>query len=335
MADNELFPVPDSVAERAYVDEAGYREMYRRSIEDPEGFWGEHGKRIHWIKPYKEVRDVSYAPDDVHIRWYYDGTLNASANCLDRHLSSRGEQVAIVWEGDDPAQSKRITYNELHREVCKFANVLKAEGAKKGDRVTIYLPMIPEIAVAVLACARIGAVHSVIFGGFSPDSIAGRIQDCDSNIVVTADEGVPRRPQDPVEGQYRQGARILPDDREMHRRAAYRRRGRLARGPRRLVPRGDGGGVRGLPGRGDGRRGPAVHPLHLGVDRKAQGGAAQHRRLHGLRLDDAPIRLRLPRRRHLLVHRRCWLDHRAQLYHLRPAGQRRDHADVRGAAQLS
>ncbi len=190
MADNELFPVPDSVAEGAHVDAAGYEEMYRRSIEDPEAFWGEHGKRIHWIKPYTKVRDVSYAPDDVHIRWYYDGTLNASANCLDRHLSARGEQTAIIWEGDDPANSKRITYNELHREVCKFANVLKAEGAKKGDRVTIYLPMIPEIAVAVLACARIGAVHSVIFGGFSPDSIAGRIQDCDSNVVVTSDEGL-------------------------------------------------------------------------------------------------------------------------------------------------
>ena len=190
MADNELFPVPDSVAERAHIDGAGYEEMYRRSIEDPEGFWGEQGKRIHWIEPYTQVKDVSYGPDDVHIRWYHDGTLNASANCLDRHLSARGEQTAIIWEGDDPAHSKRITYNELHREVCKFANVLKAQGAKKGDRVTIYLPMIPEIAVAVLGCARIGAIHSVIFGGFSPDSIAGRIQDCDSNIVVTADEGL-------------------------------------------------------------------------------------------------------------------------------------------------
>ena len=190
MADNELFPVPDSVAEGAHVDAVGYEEMYRRSIEDPEAFWGEQGKRIHWIEPYTRVKDVSYGPGDVNIRWFYDGTLNASANCLDRHLSARGGQTAIIWEGDDPANSKRITYNELHREVCKFANVLKAEGAKKGDRVTIYLPMIPEIAVAVLACARIGAVHSVIFGGFSPDSIAGRIQDCDSNVVVTADEGV-------------------------------------------------------------------------------------------------------------------------------------------------
>ncbi len=200
MTDNVLFPVAESIAREAHVDEAGYREMYRRSVEDPEGFWGEQGKRIHWIKPYTEIRDVSYGPDDVHIRWYYDGTLNASANCLDRHLSARGDQTAIIWEGDDPARSKRITYAELHREVCRFANVLKAQGAKKGDRVTIYLPMIPEIAVAVLACARIGAVHSVIFGGFSPDSIAGRIQDCDSNIVVTADEGVRGGRRIPLKG---------------------------------------------------------------------------------------------------------------------------------------
>ncbi len=190
MSDNELFPVPESLAKAAHVDAAGYAEMYRRSVDDPDGFWGEHGKRIHWIKPYTQVRDVSYNKEDLHVRWYYDGTLNASANCLDRHLSSRGDQTAIIWEGDDPAESKHITYSELHRDVCKFANVLKAEGAKKGDVITIYLPMIPEIAVAVLACARIGAIHSVIFGGFSPDSIAGRVRDCDSNMIITADEGL-------------------------------------------------------------------------------------------------------------------------------------------------
>ena len=288
MADNELFPVPDSVAEGAHVDAAGYEEMYRRSIEDPEAFWGEHGKRIHWIEPYTKVKDVSYAPDDVHIRWYYDGTLNASANCLDRHLSARGEQTAIIWEGDDPANSKRITYNELHREVCKFANVLKAEGAKKGDRVTIYLPMIPEIAVAVLACARIGAVHSVIFGGFSPDSIAGPHPGLRFQRGRDRRRGRPGRPPDPAQGQCRQGARILPVDREVHRGPPYRGRGRLGRRPRRLVPRGDGRGVGGLPRRGNERRGPALHPLHLGIDREAEGRAAHHRRLHGLRLDDAP-----------------------------------------------
>ncbi|NQU72675.1 MAG: AMP-binding protein, partial [Rhodospirillales bacterium] len=190
MSDNEIFPVPENVAKAAHIDAARYDEMYRRSVDDPDGFWGEHGKRIHWIKPYTQVRDVSFDKKDLHVRWYYDGTLNASANCLDRHLSTRGDQTAIIWEGDDPAESKHITYSELHRDVCKFANVLKSQGAKKGDRITIYMPMIPEIAVAVLACARIGAIHSVVFGGFSPDSIAGRVQDCDSNMIITADEGL-------------------------------------------------------------------------------------------------------------------------------------------------
>ena len=187
---SEIFPVPADWAARAHFDDAKYKRLYGRSIEDPEGFWAEHGKIIDWIRPYSAVKDVSYARDDVHIRWFHDGELNASANCLDRHLAARGDQTAIVWEGDEPTESRTLTYRELHEEVCKFANVLKANGASKGDRVTIYLPMIPEIAVAVLACARIGAVHSVVFGGFSPDSIAGRIHDSDSSVVVTADEGV-------------------------------------------------------------------------------------------------------------------------------------------------
>ena len=190
MSDNALFPVPDAIAKGAWIDNDKYLEMYKASVEDSEGFWGEQGKRINWIKPYTQVKDVSYAPGDVHVKWYYDGTLNASANCLDRHLSTRGDQVAIIWEGDEPDVDKTITYRELYEEVCKFANAMKSLGIEKGDRVTIYLPMIPEIAVAVLACARIGAIHSVIFGGFSPDSIAGRVQDCDSNLIITSDEGV-------------------------------------------------------------------------------------------------------------------------------------------------
>ena len=190
MSDQTLFPVPEEVAKNAFVDNDKYLEMYQRSIDDPEGFWEEQGKRINWIKPYSKIKDVSYAHDDVHIKWYYDGTLNACANCIDRHLSTRGDQVAIIWEGDDPKDDKKITYNELHVEVSKFANAMKNLGVKKGDRVTIYLPMIPEIAVAVRACARIGAIHSVIFGGFSPESIAGRIQDCESDVVITSDEGV-------------------------------------------------------------------------------------------------------------------------------------------------
>ena len=190
MSEHDLCPVPADWAQNALVDEAKYNEMYAQSIDDPEAFWGEQGKRIDWIKPYTQVKDVSYARDDLHIRWYQDGTLNASVNCLDRHLATRGDQTAIIWEGDDPNDSKSLTYRELYEEVCRFSNVLKANGAKKGDRITIYLPMIPQIAVAVLACARIGAVHSVIFGGFSPDSISGRIHDSDSTIIITSDEGV-------------------------------------------------------------------------------------------------------------------------------------------------
>ncbi|MET4698687.1 acetyl-CoA synthetase [Constrictibacter sp. MBR-5] len=187
---DQLIPVPEAFAKSALIDKAKYEDMYRRSVDDPEGFWAEHGKRIDWFTPYTKVKDVSFEADDLHIRWFYDGTLNASYNCLDRHLEKRGDQVAIIWEGDDPSKDRRITYRELHAEVCKFANVLKSLGAKKGDRVTIYLPMIPEIAVAVLACARIGAIHSVVFGGFSPESLAGRISDCGSSLVVTSDEGV-------------------------------------------------------------------------------------------------------------------------------------------------
>ncbi|MDP7229438.1 MAG: acetate--CoA ligase [Alphaproteobacteria bacterium] len=190
MSHNELFPVPDAWAQKAFADNDKYLAMYQQSLDDPDGFWGEQGKRIDWFKPYTKVKNTTYGPGDISIKWYEDGTLNASYNCLDRHLDTRRDQTAIIWEGDDPADSKSFTYGELHAAVCKFANGLKSLGVKRGDRVTIYLPMIPEIAFAVLACARIGAVHSVVFGGFSPDSLAGRIHDCHSNIVITSDEGV-------------------------------------------------------------------------------------------------------------------------------------------------
>ena len=186
----DLYPVPAELAKSAWADKASYEAMYRASIEDPIAFWGEHGKRIDWIKPYTQVKDVSYAKDDLHIRWYHDGTLNVSYNCIDRHLETKGDRTAIIWEGDDPSDDKTLTYRELHEEVCKFSNVLKARGIKKGDRVTLYMPMIVEAAVAMLACARIGAVHSIVFGGFSPDALAGRIRDCESNCVITADEGL-------------------------------------------------------------------------------------------------------------------------------------------------
>ena len=188
--DHSVIPVPAEWAAKAWIDAAKNQEMYRRSVDDPTAFWREHGRRIDWFKPYTQIKDTSFDVDDLHVRWFHDGTLNAAYNCLDRHLAARGDQVAIIWEGDDPAADRKITFRQLHEEVCRFANGLKSIGVNKGDRVTIYLPMIPEVAVAMLACARIGAVHSVVFGGFSPDSLAGRIQDCDSNIVITADEGV-------------------------------------------------------------------------------------------------------------------------------------------------
>jgi acetyl-CoA synthetase len=186
----QVYDVPAEWAKRAFVDDAKYKAMYERSVADPNGFWGEHGKRVDWIKPYTKVKNTSFDPHHVSIKWFEDGVTNVAQNCIDRHLAKRADQVAIIWEGDDPKDDRKITYRELHEQVCRFANVLKARGVKKGDRVTIYLPMIPEATFAMLACARIGAVHSVVFGGFSPDSLAGRIEDAKSAVVITADEGL-------------------------------------------------------------------------------------------------------------------------------------------------
>ncbi len=186
----KIYDVPAEWKKRAFADDAKYREMYARSTKDPDGFWREQAQRIDWIKPFTKVKNTSFDPHNVSIKWFEDGTLNACYNCVDRHLGDRGDQVALLWEGDDPKDSKTLTYKQLHAEVCRFANVLKARGVKKGDRVTIYMPMILEAAVAMLACARIGAIHSVVFGGFSPDSLAGRITDCKSDCIITADEGI-------------------------------------------------------------------------------------------------------------------------------------------------
>ena len=188
--DEKIFPVTEAVAAQALIDNETYQAMYAESISDPEGFWDKHGMRIDWIKPYTKIKNTHYSKEDVSIKWYEDGTLNACWNCVDRHLDDHGDQIAIIWEGDEPDQSANITYRQLHEEVCLFANTLKANGVQKGDRVTIYMPMIPEAAYAMLACARIGAVHSVVFGGFSPEALAGRILDCESTCVITADEGV-------------------------------------------------------------------------------------------------------------------------------------------------
>ena len=190
MSDSNIYEVSDEWAKKAHVDKAGYEKMYAESVSDPDKFWGEHGKRIDWFTPYTKVKNVNYDYPDVSIKWFEDGITNVAYNCIDRHLKTRGDQTAIIWEGDDPGDDKLISYKELHDEVCRLANVMKANGVSKGDRITIYMPMIPEAAYAMLACARIGAVHSVVFGGFSPDALAGRITDCESTFVITADEGL-------------------------------------------------------------------------------------------------------------------------------------------------
>jgi len=190
MSEAHVYPVTAEFAKNAHIDKAKYEDMYGASIDDSEAFWAEHGKRIDWIKPYTKVRDVNFKTPGVSIKWFYDGTLNASANCLDRHLETRGDHTAIIWEGDDPADSEHVTYRDLHERVCRLSNAIKARGVKKGDRVTLYMPMVVEAAVAMLACTRIGAVHSIVFGGFSPDSLSARIIGCDSNCVITADEGL-------------------------------------------------------------------------------------------------------------------------------------------------
>ena len=190
MSEHKVYPVKTHISQGALLDQAGYEAMYQASVQDPDAFWAEQGKIVDWMTPYTKVKNSSYDPGHVSIKWFEDGQLNVSANCLDRHLTQRGDKVAIIWEGDNPAEDRTLTYRELHAEVCKFANVLKAQGVKRGDVVCLYMPMVPEAAVAMLACTRIGAVHSIVFGGFSPEALAGRIIDSGSSIVITADEGL-------------------------------------------------------------------------------------------------------------------------------------------------
>ncbi len=211
MSEDQVFAVPQVWAERALMDAAAYEAAVQRVAVDPDGYWRQVAARLDWMAPFTKVKDVSFQPHDFRIRWFEDGVLNASVNCLDRHLPARADQTAIIWEGDDPAEGRRITYAEAHAEVCRMANVLKTLGVAKGDRVTIYLPMIPEAAFAMLACARIGAVHSVIFGGFSADSIAGRIQDCRSRFVITADEGLRGGRKVPLKANVDEALRQCPE----------------------------------------------------------------------------------------------------------------------------
>ncbi len=205
------YAVPEGWVERAYVDALEYREMYTFSTSAPDEFWDYHGRRIEWIKPYSKVKNTCFDPGKVSIKWFEDGTTNVSINCIDRHLANRADQTAIIWEGDNPSESKRITYQQLHQHVCRLANVLKSHGVAKGDTVTIYLPMIPEAAYAMLACARIGAVHSIVFGGFSPDALAGRIEGCNSKVVITADEGLRGGRKVPLKANADAAAKKAPD----------------------------------------------------------------------------------------------------------------------------
>ncbi|HCH2782085.1 TPA: acetate--CoA ligase [Vibrio parahaemolyticus] len=190
MSEAHVYPVKENIKTHTHADNDTYLAMYQQSVTDPEGFWNEHGKIVDWIKPFTKVKSTSFDTGHVDIRWFEDGTLNVSANCIDRHLAEHGDDVAIIWEGDDPADDKTLTFNELHKEVCKFSNALKDQGVRKGDVVCLYMPMVPEAAIAMLACTRIGAVHTVVFGGFSPEALSGRIIDSDAKVVITVDEGV-------------------------------------------------------------------------------------------------------------------------------------------------
>ena len=232
----KIYDVSAEWAKRAFVDQAKYSEMYARSVSDPNGFWADQAKRVDWIEPFTKVENASFAPGNISIKWFEDGVLNVAWNCIDRHLEKRGDQTAIIWEGDDPSRSKHITYRQLHDEVCRMANILRTRNVGKGDRVTIYLPMIPEAAYAMLACARIGAIHSVVFAGFSPDSLAQRITDCKSKVVITCRRRPARRQESAAEGQCR------CRDRQKRRRRlgsggqAHRHAGRHGSGARFLVP---------------------------------------------------------------------------------------------------
>ena len=220
----------------AFVNAAQYKEMYAASISHKDQFWGEHGRRIDWIKPFTKVKNTSFDPHNVSIKWFEDGVTNVALNCIDRHLADKGDQTAIIWEGDDPNDTKHITYKQLHDEVCRLANVLKGHGVGKGDTVTIYLPMIPEAAYAMLACARIGAIHSVVFGGFSADSLAGRIEGCKSKLVITADEGLRGGRKVPLKINADAAVKKSGDIvKTMLVVRAHRRQSRMDRGPRRLV----------------------------------------------------------------------------------------------------
>ena len=281
----KIYPVPENFAATAHISRADYQRMYAQSVEDPDRFWAGIGQRIDWIQKFSVVKDASYAEADFRIRWFYDGKLNVASNCLDRHLETRGDKTAIIWEGDDPERAEYISYRQLYERVCQCANALKSLGVAKGDRVTIYLPMIPEIAIAMLACARIGAIHSVVFGGFSSEALGSRIADCDSAVVITADEGIRGGKRVALKVNV-DGALSIKGTECVKHVLVVRRTG--ARVPM-YAPRDRWYDdvvlhqVKVLSSSGDGRRRSSVHSLHLRIDRSAQRRAAYQWRLSGIR----------------------------------------------------
>ena len=291
---DKIYPVAPGWKQRATIDNAKYSELYAWSVADPDSFWAEQARRIDWIKPFTRVKNTSFRPNSVSIKWFEDGTTNVAQNCIDRHLPRLANHTAIIWEGDDPKELKHITYQDLHDEVCRLANVLKSHGVTKGDTVTIYLPMIPEAAYAMLACARIGAIHSVVFGGFSPESLAGRIEDCRSKLLITADEGRRGGRKTPLKAHADEAVKKTAGIVETmlvvkHTGGAVA----MGRGPRRLVPRRNGASRTRVPLRRDERGRPAVHPLYVGLDRRAEGRGAYDGGLPRLRRDDPSLCFRL------------------------------------------
>ena len=321
---------------RAYLDDAKYQEMYARSIKDPNGFWGEQAKRIHWFKRRRKIKNTSFGPGNVSINWFEDGVTNVAYNCIDRHLAKRGDQVAIIWEGDDPAESQDDHLSRAARRGLPLRQ-RPAQPRRREGRPRHHLHA--DDPRGGLCDARLRAHRRDPFGRVRR-LLAGFARRPHRGLRVERRHhrrrGPARRPQGAAQGQCRRRARARSAASTTSSScAAPARTVDMDAGPRRLLRRGRRGRDRRVPVRADERRGPAVHPLHLGLDRQAEGRAAHHRRLSRLRRDDAPIRLRLPRRRHLLVHRRCRLGHRPQLHRLRPARERRDHADVRRRAELS
>ena len=336
---DKIYEIPAEWTKRAFITEAEYKKMYASSLADPNGFWAEQAKRIHWMKHFSKVKNTSFAKDNVSIKWFEDGATNVAYNCIDRHLHASGHQTAIIWEGDDPKDSKHITYQAIARRGLPLRQYL-AQPQRQERRPRHHLSA--DDSGSGLRHAGLRAHRRHPFRGVRR-LLAGFARRPHRGLQVERRHHrrrrFARRPQGAAQGQYRcgdrQGRRIWTFGRSRHRGQAHRRAGRHGSGARRLVPRGRRHGHGGMPVRGDERGGSAVHPLHLGLDRAAEGRAAHHRRLSRLRGDDAPIRLRLSRRRHLLVHRRRRLGHRPQLHRLWTARERCHHVDVRRRAELS